>query len=117
MKPIRFTGWNTSFADDQPEYQPLPGHMRQGPEGEFISCWKFTFFERIYLLFSGKIFLAVWTFNQPLQPQLPYVQNPLTEDEKKAGRPLDWVKPAEPVCRNCGQPASKHEAPAFKCPK
>jgi hypothetical protein len=118
MKPIRFEGWNTSFADEQPEYQSLPGHLREGTEGEFISCWKMSFFERLKVLFTGRVFLSVWTFNQPLQPQLPMVENPLLPFEKEAGRPLDWVKPASKnLCRNCGQPSEAHMAPAFKCPK
>lgn len=117
MKPIRFEGWNTSFADEQPEYLPLPGHLREGEEGEFISCWKLTFLERLKLLFTGRLFLSVWTFNQPLQPQRPDVSNPLTPDEIKEGRPLDWVKPKKGVCLNCGRTAEEHEPPTFKCPK
>lgn len=118
MKPIRFTGWNTSFAEDQPEYQVLPGCMREGDEGEFISCWKLTFLERLKLLFSGRLYLSCYTFNQPLQPQLPYVENPLREDEKAEGLPLDWVKPkARNLCKNCGQPSEAHEPPHFKCPR
>lgn len=120
MEPIRFEGWNTAFAEDQPEYLPLPGHMRHGDEGEFISCWKLTFLERLKVLFLGRFYFSTWTFNQPLQPQRPSVENPLTEDEKKTGRPLDWIKPAIPaksVCLNCGQPGELHEPPKFKCPK
>lgn len=120
MKPIRFKGWNTSYADDQPEYLPLPGYKDpRDPNGEFISCWELTFLERLKVLFSGKIFLSVWTFQKPLQPQLPMVENPLNKATQGMGRPLDWEKPADaqPICENCGRPAAEHIPPALKCPK
>lgn len=122
MKPVRFKGWNTAYAEDQPEYLPLPGYKApasEDPTGNFTSCWKLTFLERLKVLFSGRFYFSVWTFNNPLQPQRPYVENPLTPEQKAAGRPLDWTRPeeTEPLCENCGHPASEHYPPALKCPK
>lgn len=75
MKPIDFKGSNIVFAKDQPEYLPLPAWKSE--DGQVVSCWKLSWKERIKLLFTGKMFFMVMTFNKPLQPQLPSVDNPL----------------------------------------
>jgi hypothetical protein len=75
MKPIEFKGFNVVYAKDQPEYLPLPVH--RGITGEVTSCWLLNWKERIQLLFTGKIYWTILTFNQPLQPQLPSIKNPI----------------------------------------
>lgn len=77
MKPIEFPGFNTTFAKDQPEYQPLPAYV--GPNGEVVSCWELTMRERIQVLETGRLYLTQLTFGQPLQPQLPSLEKPLME--------------------------------------
>lgn len=77
MKPIKFPEQNCVFAEFQPEYLPLPVHKTS--EGQVISCWSLTLKERIRLLLTGRIYLSVLTFNNPLQPQRPSVNNPLHE--------------------------------------
>jgi len=78
MFPVEFEGFNRTLAKDQPEYRPLPVHIkRNSKEGEVISCWKLSFKERVKLLFTGKIYWSQWTFNDPLQPQLPTLDNPV----------------------------------------
>ena len=67
MKIIKFPECNTTYAKDQKEYLPLPAHKKE--DGTVISCWQLTLKERIKVLFSGKIFFALLTFNRPLQPQ------------------------------------------------
>jgi len=57
---------NVIYAKDQPEYLPLPA--AKTPDGEVITCWQFSWHERIKLLFTGRLFLTLMTFNQPLQP-------------------------------------------------
>jgi len=74
MKPIKFKEANATFAENQPEYLPLPAHRAK--DGQVISCWQLTISERLKLLFSGKIWLRQLTFNQLLQPQLPETNNP-----------------------------------------
>lgn len=74
MKPIEFIGFNKTLAKDQPQYQPLP--VQWNKDGQVISCWKMTWKERIKVLFGGKIWLSQLTFNNPLQPQLPLVDDP-----------------------------------------
>lgn len=68
MKPIEFPEANVTFAKDQPEYQPLPAFKNQSPEGEVISCWQLSFVERMRILFTGKLWVSLMTFNKPLTP-------------------------------------------------
>lgn len=74
MKPIKFEEVNCIFAKNQPEYLQLPVH--KNTEGLVTSCWEFTFKERIKILFGGNLFIQNSTFNKPLQPQLPRLDNP-----------------------------------------
>lgn len=66
MKPIEFDGFNITFAENQPEYSPLPAF--KNAKGEVIICWKLSFKERLMALLFGKIWHEVLTFNNPLQP-------------------------------------------------
>lgn len=66
--------WETVFAEDQPEYLPLPA-VRLG-DGTVITRWKLTWRERLAVLFGGSIWLQQLTFNQALQPQLPMTKEP-----------------------------------------
>lgn len=70
MKPIKFKEVNTVYAADQPEYQPLPAFKDSKPEGAVISCWQLSFIERIRLLFTGKLWVSLWSFHKPLTPSL-----------------------------------------------
>ena len=74
MKPIAFDGVNCTYAKDQPEYLPLP--VRKTEDGEVVSCWTLTWWERLHVLITGRLWYSVLTFNQPLQPQLPSVEKP-----------------------------------------
>lgn len=75
MKPIHFPQVNATLAEDQPEYLPLP--VRRNEMGLTTSCWQMTWRERIKILFTGKIWLDIHTFNHPLQPQRLYIDNEL----------------------------------------
>lgn len=77
MKPIKFKGSNCVFAENQPEYLPLPAYKSTDAHGEVISCWQLTWLERIKVLLKGRFYFSVWSFNKPLQPQRPFVDNPL----------------------------------------
>ncbi len=68
MKPIRFPEVNKVYAENQPEYNPLPVFAKDGQEGEVISCWRLSIIERIRLLVTGKLWVSLWTFHQPLTP-------------------------------------------------
>lgn len=98
MTPIRIKGQNLTLAEGQPEYQPLPACYQGMPEGRMTSCWKLSVWERLRLLFTGRLYISQLTFGQPPQPILPEAQ---------------W---REPVCKNCGELVSKHKHPSFTCP-
>jgi len=69
MHPIEFKEQNIVFAKDQPEYRPLPAFKNDSPQGEVISCYKLSFIERLQILFTGKMWISVLSFNKPLTPQ------------------------------------------------
>ena len=74
MKPFKFKEANVTFAENQPEYLPLPAY--KGEDGTVISCWKLNWRERFKLFFKGRIWLRMLTFNKPLQPQILEVDRP-----------------------------------------
>lgn len=68
MKPVHFPESNVTFAKDQPEYQPLPAFKNDSPQGEVVSCWQLSLRERVRILFTGKLWVSLLTFNKPLTP-------------------------------------------------
>ena len=90
MRPVKFKHQNTIFAKGQPEYEQLPTLLIKGHEGYVISCWKLSFLERIQVLFFGRIWMSLMTFNKPLTPSF------LTANRKETYSHLDdsisWYK-------------------------
>jgi hypothetical protein len=78
MKPIRFSQANCDFGLGQDEYLPLPAYT---DEIRTISCWQLTWFERLFLLFTGKLWLHQLNFGDRLQPQLVSLVDPFVEGE------------------------------------
>ena len=70
MKPVEFKHQNIVYAKDQPQYQPLPALKFNTPNGEVISCWKMNVGDRIKCLFTGKVWLNMYSFNKRLTPVL-----------------------------------------------
>jgi len=69
MKPIKFKGQNCTFAENQPEYLPLPAHRVDNSErGEVIFCESLSLKERLIVLFTGKLWCALLMFGKPLTP-------------------------------------------------
>lgn len=68
MKPTKFKDQNSVYAENQPEYLQLPALKLDTPEGHVISCWKLSFWERITILFTGRVWLSLLSFNKPLNP-------------------------------------------------
>lgn len=73
---IEFAEQTVVIAKDQPEYRPLPAHQHRDNCGTITCCWKLNWPARIKVLFTGKIWHSVMTFNQPLQPQLMVIDKP-----------------------------------------
>ena len=81
MEPIKFDGANVVYGANQPEYKPLPAERRPGRSGEIVTCWELSPEEIKRVQETGKIWLSVLTFGQPLQPVLltadkPGIYNP-----------------------------------------
>ena len=70
MTPIKFEGSNVVFAEDQPEYLPLPAYRSGDESGSVVFCWGLSWKERLQLFLTGKLWHKVLTFSGPLQPQL-----------------------------------------------
>ena len=68
MKPIKFPEQNVVFAEDQPQYQNLPAFQEEGGNGNVISCWEFTFRERVKILFGANFWVSLMMFGKPLTP-------------------------------------------------
>lgn len=77
MNLIKFEGVNIVYAEDQPEYNPLPAFkVPNDPQGRIICCWQLTWKERLKVLFRGQIWHHILAFNNALQPQLLEVDRP-----------------------------------------
>lgn len=68
MKAIDFKEKNIDIAKDQPQYLTLPAFRNDSKEGEVIFCMKLNFFERIKMLFTGRLWCCLFTFGGKLQP-------------------------------------------------
>ncbi len=77
MIPIKHKFCTTVFAEGQPEYLQLPAWVGPEPEKRVVTCWKLSWFERLKVLFTGRLWFSQLTFGQPLQPQLPEVDCPI----------------------------------------
>lgn len=75
MNIVEFPEQNVIIAKDQPEYRPMPAYWDKRT-GEVTCCWQLTWRERLQLLFSGRIWHTILTFNSALQPQLLQLDKP-----------------------------------------
>ena len=66
MRPIEFPEKNVVYAENQPEYLPLPAHKTA--DGDVITCWELSEQEILEIATNGRLWLVVKTFNNPLQP-------------------------------------------------
>jgi hypothetical protein len=74
MKPIMFIEQNAIIAKNQPQYIPLPAY--RDSDGEVVTCWGLSFWERVKVLFRGRVWLLVKTFNRPIHPLFMTVDYP-----------------------------------------
>jgi hypothetical protein len=77
MKPIYFKGANCNYAESQEEYLTLPAYKHEDEDRTVSSCWKLSIMERIKVLFTGKVYLSLLSFGEPLTPQLLQVDSPV----------------------------------------
>lgn len=76
MNLIEFPEQTVVIAKDQPQYNPLPAYQFRDEQGRIACCWALTWKERLRLLWTGRLWHQVLTFDQPLQPQLLTVEKP-----------------------------------------
>lgn len=74
MKPANFPEQNVIYAENQPQYTPLPAFKTD--EGEVITAWDLSDDELDKIQRTGRIYLSQLTFNQDLQPVLLTVDRP-----------------------------------------
>lgn len=82
MEPLNFDKANVVFAANQPQYKPLPAEYRGGKSGEILTCWELSPEEIERVKETGKIWLSVLTFGQPLQPVYLSVDKPEPFEEE-----------------------------------
>jgi hypothetical protein len=85
MKPIAFKQANVVYAKDQPEYLQLPAHRTD--QGVVTCCWQLTLWETIKVSFTGRVWISMLTFNGPLQPLRPTINNPFTTKNEMPENP------------------------------
>lgn len=66
MKPVNNKHFNSVYGAEQPEYQQLPAHKNVA--GDVTTCWELTDEELKTIQKTKKIFIALKTFNKPIQP-------------------------------------------------
>jgi hypothetical protein len=76
MNIVSFPEQTLVYAKDQPQYRPLPAYRYCDAEGRIACCWSLSWRERLRVLFTGRIWQQILTFDQPLQPQLLTVEKP-----------------------------------------
>lgn len=83
MKIVEFPEQTVVIAKDQPEYLPLPAYrFANDLQGRIVCCWRLSIWDRVKLLWTGRIWHQVLTFNHALQPQLLSVGKPKMPKEE-----------------------------------
>lgn len=68
MKAIPFNEMNTEVAQDQSQYITLPALVDDGAEGCVISCWRLNWWERIRMIFTGRIWVGLHMYGEDVTP-------------------------------------------------
>lgn len=76
MNLIKFPEVNIVYAENQPEYLPLPAFKYYDKEGTIVCCWKLTPEEIKKVSETGEIWHNILTFGNDLQPQLLSTDKP-----------------------------------------
>ncbi len=74
MSPVGFPEAKYVLAKDQPQYLPLAVVM--AADGTVASCWRLTFWERVKLLWTGRVWVEVMTFHNGFPPIKPSIDRP-----------------------------------------
>lgn len=85
MTPTDFPEVNAQMAEEQEEYETLPVCHLGDRSGRLISLWQLTWAERFRLLFTGRLWISMLTYNQPPMPILPHTDCPFIRGKAKPG--------------------------------
>ena len=77
MTIMEFPEQTAVYAKEQPQYLPLPAFQFGDSEGRIACCWKLSWWERLYLLWTGYIWHEILTFDDTLQPQKLSIYKPV----------------------------------------
>lgn len=92
MQPISFPQANRIYAKDQREFLALPAYS---DARETISCWRLTWWERVLVLFRGRLWWRQLNFGKPLQAQSPSIQSPFLTKAELSSLPTSIEVSAE----------------------
>ncbi len=73
MNPRTFPEQTQVWAENQPEFLPLPAYTN---ERETISLWGLSWWERLKVAFTGRLWLRQCNLGKPLQARAPTVDCP-----------------------------------------
>ena len=88
MKSIKFKEANIVLAEDQEQYETIHAYAAGTKEGHIVTCWKLSAWERFKLLITGKLWMTMLTFGEPMNPIYMTVtkKEVLTNKEEKDGK-------------------------------
>ncbi len=76
----RLASQEVLLAENQPEYIALPSIISAGLGGVVTTRWRFTWKERLQLLWSGNLWLQQMTFHRNVQPVKIVTVQPTPEE-------------------------------------
>lgn len=76
MKPSKFKEQTVVYAESQAPYLPLPTFEHKDDWHCVSSCWSLSWAERVKTLFTGRIWVTMPTFGNPLTPVKLTVDKP-----------------------------------------
>lgn len=84
LTPVPFTGQTAVAAKGQPQYQDLPVHI--STDGVVTACWRGDLFDRIIFLFTGRIWVQLFCFGDPITPSIVSSERPDLERDSSGGQ-------------------------------
>lgn len=93
MLPITFKEHNKVYAKDQKPYLSLLVYEDDKQGGRVFHCWKLSLWERVRILFIGKLWIQILNFGEPLQPIKPMINSPFTSPKgQNMNLKIRWIK-------------------------
>lgn len=98
MKPIKFEDNCVMFAENQPEYETPPVLIVEDAMGKtYTSCWRLSLWERIKMLFVGRIYIGILGLQPPIVLSIDKQYEMHKPTTPRGGRKERIVKEGEKV--------------------